>query len=80
MTKEEAFKLISQFLITFDSHYDHDIKMTGYADHELENTYVLGGCGADGRSVFNELTKMFLKANNDEKIIFPKIKCRFSEN
>ena len=24
--------------------------------------------------------KMFLKANNDEKIIFPKIKCRFSEN
>ena len=34
MTKEEAFKLISQFLITFDSHYDHDKKMVGYADHE----------------------------------------------
>ena len=80
MTKEEAFKLISQFLITFDSHYDHDKKMAGYADHELENTYVLGGCDTDGKPVFNELTKMFLKANNDEKIIFPKIKCRFSEN
>ena len=44
MTKDEAFELISQFLIIFDCHYDHDSKMIGYADHELENTYVLGGC------------------------------------
>lgn len=80
MTKDEAFELISQFLIIFDCHYDHDMKMESYADHELENTYVLGGCDKDGNPLFNDLTKMFLKANADEKIIFPKIKCRFSEN
>lgn len=80
MTKDETFKLISQFLIIFDCHYDHDSKMIGYADHELENTYVLGGCDNDGNPLFNDLTKMFLKATAEEKIIFPKIKCRFSEN
>lgn len=80
MTKDEAFGLISQFLIIFDCHYDHDRKMVGYADHELENTYVLGGCDTHGKPLFNDLTKMFLKATADEKIIFPKIKCRFSAN
>lgn len=80
ITKDEAFELISQFLIIFDCHYDHDMKMESYADHELENTYVLGGCDKDGNPLFNELTKMFLKANTEEKIIFPKIKCRFSAN
>lgn len=80
MTKDEAFELISQFLIIFDCHYDHDSKMIGYADHELENTYVLGGCDKDGNPLFNDLTKMFLKATAEEKIIFPKIKCRFSAN
>lgn len=80
ITENEAYSLISRFLITFDCHYDHDMKMKGYADHELENTYVLGGCDESGNPVFNELTKMFLKANADEKIIFPKIKCRYSHN
>lgn len=78
MTEDEAFGLISQFLITFDCHYDHDAIMAGYADHELENTYVLGGCDADGNPIFNKLTEMFLTATREEKIIFPKIKCRFS--
>ncbi len=56
------------------------MKMVGYADHELENTYVLGGCDKEGNPLFNDITKMFLKATAEEKIIFPKIKCRFSEN
>ena len=42
LTNEYAYELICKFLITFDLHYDHDMKMVGYADHELENTYVLG--------------------------------------
>ena len=45
-------------------------------DHELENTYVLGGCDKEGTPLFNDLTKMFFKASVEEKIIFPKIKCR----
>ena len=77
LTKEEACALVKAFLLTWDCHYDHDMKMTGYADHELENTYVLGGCDRYGHPVWNDLTEMFLRATREEKIIFPKIKVRF---
>ena len=78
LTKDEAYELIALFLLTFDCHYDHDMKMVGYSDHELENTYTLGGCDSLGKPVWNDLTEMFLRAAREEKIIFPKIKCRFS--
>lgn len=78
LTKDEAYELIQAFLLTWDCHYDHDMKMVGYADHELENTYTLGGCDAQGRPVFNDLTAMFLRATREHKIIFPKVKVRFS--
>ena len=78
LTREEAYELIRAFLLTWDYHYDHDMKMVGYADHELENTYTIGGCDAEGKPVWNELTAMFLKATSEQKIIFPKIKVRFS--
>ncbi len=80
VTKDEVYDLISQFLITFDCHYDHDLKMVYYSDHEFENTYVLGGVDENGNSVYNDLTEMFLRATREEKIIYPKIKCRFGKN
>lgn len=80
ITKEEAYSMICKFLLSSDCTYDHNMKMVGYADHELENTYVLGGCDKDGNTVFNDLTRMFLKATYEEKVIYPKIKCRFSKN
>ena len=80
ITPEEAYSLICQFLIIWDCHYDHDMLMEGYADHELENTYNLGGCDDEGVPLCNELTLMFLRATREENIIFPKIKCRFSRN
>ena len=78
LTREGAFDLIKAFLLTWDYHYDHDMKMVGYADHELENTYTLGGCDREGKPVWNDLTEMFLRATREEKIIFPKIKVRYS--
>ena len=78
LTKEEAYDLVQAFLLTWDCHYDHDMKMVGYADHELENTYTLGGCDAQGKPVWNDITAMFLKATSEHKIIFPKVKVRFS--
>ncbi len=80
ITEAEAYDLICKFLLGFDCIYDHDKKMVGYSDHEFENTYVLGGCDKNGNPVFNELTKLFLLATENEKIIFPKIICRFSKN
>jgi len=79
LTPEQAYELICQFLLIWDCHYDHDMLMEGYADHELENTYVLGGCNDDGSVLYNEITEMFLRASREKKIIFPKIKCRFSK-
>jgi formate C-acetyltransferase len=80
LTQEDAEALIRQFLITFDMHYDHDMKMVGYADHELENTYVLGGCDDEGKPLYNDLSEMFLRAAREEKIIYPKIKARYSKS
>lgn len=80
LTKAEAYDLIQAFLLTWDYHYDHDMKMVGYADHELENTYTLGGCDTQGNPVWNDLTAMFLKATSEHKIIFPKIKARYGAN
>lgn len=79
LTPDQTYDLIAEFLITWDLHYDHDMKMVGYADHELENTYVLGGCDESGAPLYNELTSYFLRATGEEKIIYPKIKCRFSK-
>ncbi len=79
LTKESAYELICQFLLIWDCHYDHDMIMAGYADHELENTYTLGGCDDEGLPLCNDLTLLFLRATREEKIIFPKIKCRFSK-
>ena len=78
LTKEEAYELLKAFLLTWDCHYDHDMKMVGYADHELENTYTLGGCDAQGNPVWNDITDMMLAITREEKIIFPKVKVRFS--
>lgn len=80
LTPDEAYDLVCRFLITWDCHYDHDMPMSGYADHELENTYTLGGCDDDGEPLYNEVTELFLRATAEQSIIFPKIKCRFSKN
>lgn len=80
LTMNEAYELVCQFLLIWDCHYDHDMKMAGYADHELENTYTLGGCDDNGKPLYNEMTSLFLRATRNEGIIFPKIKCRFSKN
>ena len=79
ITPEEAYELVCEFLLIWDCHYDHDMIMKGYSDHELENTYTLGGCDDNGAPIYNEVTKLFLKATREKNIIFPKIKCRFSK-
>ena len=80
LTPDEAYELICRFLLIWDCHYDHDMIMSGYADHELENTYTLGGCDDVGAPIYNEITEMFLRATREQRIIFPKIKCRFSKD
>ena len=80
LTKEQAKDLIANFLLLWDCCYDHDMKMVSYADHEMEATYTIGGVDEFGVHVYNELTEIFLTISGEEKIIFPKIKCRFDKN
>ena len=80
ITEQQAYERICQFLLIWDCHYDHDMVMKGYADHELENTYTLGGCDEKGEPLYNKITELFLRATRECGIIFPKIKCRFARN
>ncbi|MDD5727129.1 MAG: pyruvate formate lyase family protein, partial [Victivallales bacterium] len=78
ITEAEAYDLICRFLLAGDCHYDHDSKVVGNIDHEIEISLTLGGCDADGNEIFNELTRLFLRAYAELHLIYPKPHCRFS--
>lgn len=76
LTQDEAYALICQFLITWDLHFDHDETDGGL---DINDTFTVGGCDADGNPVCNDVTLMLLRAHRAQKIITPKIMCRFSD-
>lgn len=78
LTKDEAYDLICRFLVVADCHYDGMATVEQYTDHELEIPLTLGGCDSTGAPVFNDLTRMFLKAHQALDIVYPKLHCRFS--
>ncbi len=78
LTREQAYALICEFLILFDSRIDHD--SPDQSDSLVCAVYTLGGCDEDGKPFYNELTELFLRANREENIIYPKIKCRFGKD
>jgi formate C-acetyltransferase len=83
LTQEEAYDLVCRFLLPGDCHYDKNKQVVGYggiAGHELEITLTLGGCDEKGHEVFNDITRMFLKAYSELKLIYPKPHCRFSRS
>lgn len=75
ITEDEAYRLICEFLLRYDLRIPHDRK--GQSDSLVNVTYTLGGIDEDGNHVFNELTELFLKADREEEIIYPKLKCRY---
>ena len=80
LTEEEAYDLVCRFLLLGDSVYDRDSKVVKYGDHEHEIAMTLGGCDEQGNEVFNELTKLFLKAHRELNLIYPKPHCRYGAN
>ena len=74
ITREEAYHLIKCLLLYTETRFS---KRT--ATRETSTTIVLGGCDADGCTVFNEVTKMVLEAVLEEKTFGTKIICRISE-
>ncbi len=75
LTQADAYRYICEFLLLYDLRIPHD--MPEQRDSLVNAVYTLGGCDEDGKPVFNELTELFLQADLEQDIIYPKIKCRF---
>ncbi len=77
LTKDEAYELISKFLLIWDRHYDRNDVFADNVSHEYEISLNVGGCDGGGNEVFNDLTAMFIAAHSDNDCIYPKLLCRF---
>jgi formate C-acetyltransferase len=74
LTRDEALDLVERFLLPTDHKKDFYT-----ADHqETSTTLVLGGCDKEGREVCNDVTFLFLKAHDRQKLVNPKLNCRYS--
>jgi len=77
LTPDEAEKLIGEFLLLHDMRIPHE--QENQRDSLVNACYTLGGIDRKGNYVFNELTRAFLKLDNEIEIIYPKIKCRYDK-
>lgn len=80
LTEAEARDLVCRFMIIADCHLDGFAIIDGAADQEGEMPLTLGGCDAEGRPVWNELTRMFIEEHRRLGLVFPKLHVRFGQN
>ena len=80
LTRDEAKRLVDQFLIVSDCHLDDRLFLDRPSDQEAEMPLTLGGLAADGTFVWNKLTEMFLDAHLRQDLVFPKLHCRISRD
>jgi formate C-acetyltransferase len=79
LTKEEAYDLISRFLLATDAKLDLRAPIAeSFNRQEQGDTLILGGRGGSGAELCNDITLMTLKAHGELNLIYPKIHCRIS--
>lgn len=76
-TEEEMYSDICDYLVLWDSRWEDSWKQMDNEVNDPGYTYTLGGCDQQGKPVYNRVTMLFLKANHETKVLYPKIKCRF---
>lgn len=76
-TAETALALLEDFFLSFNK--DSDL-YTGVQQGDNGQSMVLGGIDENGNEVFNELSRLCLKASNNLLLIDPKINLRVSKN
>lgn len=74
---DEAFSLTQEFFISLN--FDADL-YPGVQQGDNGQSMVLGGVDKNGKSVFNDLSKLCLEASLELKIIDPKINIRVDKN
>ena len=80
LTEAKAREYVAKFLVTADCHYDGMRTVDSYSDHEAEIPLTLGGCDAEGKPVYNELTRMFLDAHLGCDCVYPKLHVRVAKD
>lgn len=80
LTEAEARDLVCRFMILADCHLDGFALIDGAADQEGEMQLTLGGCDAEGRPVWNELTRMFIEEHRRLQLVFPKLHVRYGDH
>lgn len=74
ITEEEARELISIWMMHTDIKFDLEHNTWP----ETSTCIQLGGCDASGKVVFNDVTKMFIEEHHRNKLVNPKLNCRYS--
>lgn len=77
MDDETIFEMIEEFFISLN--FDADL-YPGVQMGDNGQSMVLGGYDADGKSMYNELSKMCLDASLELSLIDPKINLRVNKN
>lgn len=77
LTKEEAFDLLEEFFLTCNK--DSDL-YPGMQQGDNGQSLVLGGRGALGEYLFNDLSQMCLRASYELELIDPKINIRVDKD
>jgi pyruvate-formate lyase len=73
ITEEEALKLIHTLFIYTEVRFDAEKSY-----NETSTTTILGGCDRDGNIIYNEVTKLILKALLEGRYVGTKVNCRIS--
>ena len=74
LNEEEAFDLLKEFFLTFNR--DSDLYIGSEQQGDNGQSLMLGGVDRDGKSCFNLLSEMCLRASKELKVIDPKINLR----
>ena len=76
-TMDTALELIEDFFLSFNKDSDTYV---GVQQGDNGQSMVLGGMDEEGNEVFNDLSKLCLKASNNLLLIDPKINLRVNKN
>ena len=76
-TMETALELVEDFFLSFNKDSDTYV---GVQQGDNGQSMVLGGVDENGNEVFNDFSKLCLKASNNLKLIDPKINLRVNKN
>jgi Pyruvate-formate lyase len=74
LTEAEARDMLTRWMIPTDIKFF----LHGSEWPETSTCIELGGCDADGETVFNDLTRLVIEEHEKNKLINPKLNCRYS--